>query len=339
MPGAPDQPQAGVEIWTSDAWLQDALAWIDARLSDIPATRTSTNEVPRIRSWSTVIPVQTDRGNYWFKAAALATAYEIRLYPLLAQHVGPWIVTPLALDAERGWMLLPDGGPSLLHSASGDALFSQLETIIPHYARLQIRLMPQAQEVLRAGTPDMRPDQMLHRFDEAMEVVTRIGREHPVEGDRKLLDDIAAYRSTFVAMCEDLSRSPIPSTLDHSDLHPNNILPSVEGIPRFYDWGASVLAHPFSSMLVFLRFAGDVIGAQPDDPRMLRLRDAYLDEFAAFGSLACLVETLETACRVSMVIRALTWDKALVIDPSPNPDWVRAPLEWMASLLDQSWFG
>lgn len=222
MAGAQSQSQAGVEVWSSDAWLRDALAWTDARLGDIPAKRTSTNEIPRIRSWSTVIPVQTDRGNFWFKAAAPATAYESRLYPLLAEHVGQWIMTPAAVDAERGWMLLPDGGPSLLHSASGDALFSQLEAIIPHYARLQIRLMPQAQKVLHAGTPDMRPDQMPLRFDEAMEVVTRIGREHPAKGDRTLLDDIAGYRSTFVAMCEDLSHSPIPSTLDHSDLHPTS---------------------------------------------------------------------------------------------------------------------
>jgi hypothetical protein len=341
MAGAEGQSQAGVEIWARHDWMEGALAWIDALLGDIPASRTLSDAVPRIRSWSTVIPVQSDRGNYWFKAAAPATAYEIRLYPLLAQYAGHWIMTPVAVDAERGRMLLPDGGPSLLHSASGDSLFAQLETIIPHYARLRIRLRPQVQEVLGevlgAGTPDMRPDQMPTRFDEAMKVVTRISSTRPVEGDPRLLDDLAAYRSTFVAKCEVLSHSPIPPTLDHSDLHPNNILPSVDGTPRFYDWGDSVLAHPFSSMLVFLRSAVDAIGAQPDDPRIDQLRDAYLHEFRAFGSHACLVETLETACRVSMVTRALTWDKALALDPNPNPDWVRAPLEWMASLLDTSW--
>jgi hypothetical protein len=209
--------------------------------------------------------------------------------------------------------------------------------IVPHYAELQIGLMPHSDEVLLAGIPDMRPEHMPRRFDGALDVAAEVAREHPVERDSGLLASIAAYRSTFVGMCERLSRSPVPPTLDHSDLHPNNILPSIDGTPRFYDWGDSVLAHPFSSMLVFMRFAVDVINSTPDDPRMLELRDAYLRAFSAYGPHADLVETLEDACRVSMVIRALTWSRGLALDPNPNPDWARAPLEWMASLLHPSY--
>ena len=48
-----------------------------------------------------------------------------------------------------------------------------------------------------------------------------------------------------------------------------------------------------------------------DDPRFLRARDAYLEVFADLAPRAELVETLELACHVAKIARALTWDRAL----------------------------
>ena len=44
----------------------------------------------------------------------------------------------------------------------------------------------------------------------------------------------------------------------------------------------------------------------------MRARDAYLGEFRDLGPHAELVATLELACRVAKVARALTWERALL---------------------------
>jgi len=57
----------------------------------------------------------------WLKAAAPASAYEAPRYELLAEAAPDRILAPLAIDTSRGWLLLPDGGPTLGDRAEGRA--------------------------------------------------------------------------------------------------------------------------------------------------------------------------------------------------------------------------
>ena len=71
------------------------------------------------------------------------------------------------------------------------------------------------------------------------------------------------------------------------------------------------MAHPFASMLVPLGYMQHHLGVSLDHPRVLRLRDAYLDAFTDLGPHTELVATLQLACRVGKIARALTWDRSL----------------------------
>ena len=85
------------------------------------------------------------------------------------------------------------------------------------------------------------------------------------------------------------------------------------------------------------------VRAEPGRKRSIceRLRDAYLEVFADLGSHAELVDTLELACRVGKVARALTWHRAISALGwnDVDDDWARGPVESMASLLDASYLG
>jgi hypothetical protein len=96
--------------------------------------------------------------------------------------------------------------------------------------------------------------------------------------------------------------------------------------PRYYDWGDSVLAHPFAAMLVPL----GMLRAQGEDV-LTRARDAYL---AGFGDPPELRATLELACRVAKIARALTWARAIEAGDPVDPDWASAPAETLRGLLD-----
>jgi Phosphotransferase enzyme family len=292
------------------AWREAAIAWVGEHV--VP---TGEVEQFRLRPWATVLRVPTADGPVWMKAAARSTAFEVPLYRLLARIVPERVLTPIAVDVERSWLLLPDGGPSLGERGAG---IEPLVAALVAYGRMQRTLEPAVEEMIALGVPDMRPAVMVDRFHEAL---TAAGGNAEVE----------AMEPTVVEWCERLAASPLPPSLDHNDLHPWNILAG----GRYYDWGDSVVAHPFAAMLVPLGFVGF------DDPSFARARDAYLDVFADLAPHAELVETLALACRVAKIARALTWDRALRAareqgEPA-DPRWENAAAETLAALLDESY--
>ena len=295
--------------WSSAPWRAAAVAWLDQQLAAAGSERTGEVEQPHLRPWATVLSAPTTAGTVWLKAAAPATAFEVALYGLLARRVPDRVLTPIAADPERGWLLLPDGGLSLGAQGAGA---ESLVTALAEYGRLQRRLEPAVEEMLALGVPDMRPAVMVERFHEALAAA---GGYPEVEA---LVPAVAGW-------CERLAASPLLPSLDHNDLHPWNIL----GGPRYYDWGDSVVAHPFAAMLVPLRMMRAGREAA---------RDAYLDVFADLAPRAELVETLELARRVATIARALTWERAIRTareqGEAVDDDWATAPRETLAGLLE-----
>ena len=103
---------------------------------------------------------------------------------------------------------------------------------------------------------------------------------------------------------------------------------------RFYDWGDAVVAQPFASMLA--------LGWVPmSDADRLSLRDAYLGPFGELAPHAELVQTLELACRVGKIARALTWQRSVsAYDPQEVDErWLSGPSESLFSLLEDTWLG
>ena len=135
--------------------------------------------------------------------------------------------------------------------------------------------------------------------------------------------------------CERLAASPLPPSLDHNDLHDRNVLVGEDGGLRYYDWGDSVVAHPFAAMLVPLDLVRRAARARAG---FVRARDAYLDVFADRGPRTELAETLTLACRVATIARALTWHRALQAareqGEEVDPAWAGAPLATLATLLE-----
>ena len=277
-------------------------AWLDAHVARVGGV-----EVVRERPWATVLRAETAGGPVWMKLAGAGTAFEVPLYELLARVVPDVVLAPIAVDIERSWLLLPDGGPSLGESEAGvDAVIDALA----EYGRLQRALAPNVDEMLALGVHDMRPAAMPARFHEALAAA---GRELP---------DVAALAPKVEEWCDRLAASPVTASLDHNDLHPWNILAG----PRYYDWGDAVVAHAFAAMFVPLGYVQHVHG----DEALARARDAYL---RGFGDPTELGDTLELACQVAKIARALTWARAIEAGGDVDPEWADAPAESLERLL------
>jgi hypothetical protein len=139
------------------------VTWLDERLAASGIRRTGAVEQPHLRPWATALRAPTDRGPVWLEAAGPETAFEVALYQLLERVAPERVLTPIATDPGRGWMVLPDGGVTL-----GERLDElgpvEAMVVLPEYGRLQRDLGPHVDELLRLGLADMRASVMPLRF-------------------------------------------------------------------------------------------------------------------------------------------------------------------------------
>jgi len=291
-----------VELWSSAPWRERATAWMDEQLAVAGVQRVAEVEQPRVRPWGTVLTAQTSRGQVWLKAPAPETAFEVGLYELLHAVTPDYVLAPIAADVQRGWVLLPDGGPVLFDEVSGPELVDALVVVLPQYGQMQRDLASHVDELLALGVADMRAAIMPARFDEALDAVSRYVDRHGAAAERNMFAQVSGLRAPFGRWCERLAAAPGAPSLDHNDLHPHNIFAtgmSGTGTAKFYDWGDSVVAHPFASMLVALDYLREFLD-DPDGSSVLRARDAYLEVFSDLAPRADLVQAMELATHVGL---------------------------------------
>ncbi|HYI37417.1 MAG TPA: phosphotransferase [Thermoleophilaceae bacterium] len=317
----------GEAVWASDAWRAEAVAWLDQRLADAGMRRTGDVEHLHVRPWATAMRAPTTRGPVWMKAAGPATAFEVGLYELLHRIAPGHVLRPIATDTERAWMVLEDGGPTVEDTMEGEELVRAMEAALRRYAELQRLAAPHAEELVALGAADMRPAVLPRRFEEALEA-TGGGAERT---------RLEALRPDVARWCDELARAPAEPSIDHNDLHPDNVFAGPP--PRAYDWGDSVVAHPFATMLATLDFLQHhTLHCEPGDPRLVRARDAYLEGFSDLAPHDELVRTLDLARRLGLIAHALTWHRVLAaIQPEEVPEgWGEMPLGFLTRLLDDA---
>jgi hypothetical protein len=137
--------------WTSPEWLSEATGWIRER-ADVAGDI----EQPHVRWWSTVLRVPTTDGDLYFKAVSAVHLFEPALTALLAELQPARVPEVVAMDAERGWMLMRDGGTRLRELVATRAELHHWERLLPGYAQLQIEMTPHAARLLALRVPDER---------------------------------------------------------------------------------------------------------------------------------------------------------------------------------------
>lgn len=239
-------------------------------------------EQPHVRPWGTVLRAPTPDGPVWFKTNIPSMAYEVGVVGLLAEK-RPDIVPPLlAVDLERGWMLMADAGERLREVIERERSLHRWLDVLPLYAGVQIDMAAHAEELLALGTPD-------HR----LAVLPAKAAEIPELGDElPLIEDLCARLAAF----------GIPETIQHDDLHDGNVFVR-DGQYVFFDWGDACVSHPFHSLTVILRAVAWRLRLEPGGRELVRLRDAYLEPFGG-GDLA---DAADLAYHTGTIARAHAW--------------------------------
>ncbi|MFB7013541.1 MULTISPECIES: aminoglycoside phosphotransferase family protein [unclassified Streptomyces] len=293
------QYQDAVTPWEQNEWRDDALGWAERELAAHGLHETGQRKV-RLRPWSVLVrmPVK-EHDAVWFKANPPASAFEAGLTEALARWVPEHVLKPLAVDADRGWSLFPDGGPLFRDVLNrGSAGPRAWEDLLRQYADMQRALCPYAEKIEMLGVPNARLTVLPDVFDKIVDENTVLGLT-----DRRALHEL---RPRLVDWCAELAGVGIADSLDHSDLHDGQLFAPEPGRFTFFDWGDAAVSHPFCSLLVPARRACERYGPQV----LPRLRDAYLEPWTRAGlTTAELRRAVSLAWRLGAIGRACSWGR------------------------------
>jgi hypothetical protein len=284
--------------WSRPGWLDEVVDWIDARVE-----RTGVVETLHERAWSAMLRVPTRAGDAYFKAAAPALAHEAGLTEALVRWRPDCTAELVAVDVDRGWLLMLDSGTTLRDVLTAP---EEYEPLLALFAELQVQVAPRRDEILALGTPDRR----LERLPELADPL-------PVDGDlvRRLIAEVESYE--------------LPETLVHEEVAPNNTLVRDGGFV-FVDWSDSSVGHPFFGIVVALRSIADCFELEPGAPELERILDAYLEPWTAHLSRGRLRALFPAAYRLGMLNRALTWHMFLAsLDPPERGDYASYVTAWI----------
>jgi hypothetical protein len=289
--------------WAQPEWIAAASEWVADQIDG--AAITGGVEQVHLVPWSTVLRVPTADGDLYLKAASLSGTFEPALTVLLAERFPDRTAEPVAIDAERGWLLTRDAGTRLRELMEAAADLHHWETLLPAYADLQIQLAPSADELLALGVPDRRLARIPGQLEELLDDPEALMLGLP---DGLTSDELLRLRERLpevAAMCQELRGLGIPETLQHDDFHDGNVFVR-DGTHVFFDWGDSCVSHPFHTLVVTLRTVAMRFDLEPGGREILRLRDAYLERF---GEQASLLKAFDLAYAVGTIGRALAWHR------------------------------
>lgn len=300
------------ELWKSAAWQSQVQSWVSQVLATFNLEQTGPMSEPRIRFWSVLLTVPTDHGKLWFKENNPGQFQEASIVAALAGIAPEHVVAPLAIEPTKGWMISPDHGATLATLTSSDyALWAR---VLTDFANLQQQAASHGKRLMDAGLASLEPGIAGNFVSNQLLLHTGLPEEHPLHLDAGQADRIYSSVPRIEDAAARLNGLGIPLSLEHNDLHPDNaFIPGSSTDPlRFFDFGDSYWAHPFSSLYVPVDVMMENWETGSDDARIRRVLTAYLERWTAYAPLPQLREALEPALQLGRLNRYASWLRLLI---------------------------
>lgn len=302
LDGLEDVPPAR-PAWSRPGWRDELLGWVEAELARL-GRRLVALEQAKVWGISTVLRIETDRGELWFKASAPLPLFvnEAVVTERLAARFPGQVPAPVAVEPDRGWILFEpfdvlgrDAAPALRRELFG------------RFARLQRRTVELVDSLLADGCLDRRLGVLERQVDDLL-------------GDRRALHrldaaELRAVRRLAPKLRETIRRLDalgLPPTLVHGDLHLGNVA-CMGGELVYFDWTDACVAHPFVD-LHSLQWERDAASREA-------LLDAYLEPWRAIVSERTLREAVALAAVATPLHHAVSYAMiAASLEPVSRPE-------------------
>jgi len=279
-PLGPDAGGQWVRRWLSPGWTQSVDAWVRSRLAEHGRQVVSDPVTFRARFWSVVRCYPTAEGLVWFKETNPGHHFEAKLTATMATLAPDQIVVPIAVDADHGWLLTSDHGPTLDHA---DVEGQQIRrTVVGELARLQCTLRGHISAEEHPGVLKLRPSDVGEHLRAIICEWARLPTDHPLHASPTLQEQAERAADTLDRRTASIS-DLVPVDLEINDVYPANICANRSAGKlqlRFFDFGNAVWGHPFVTLHGFL----DAVEEWTEAPLPPEDRDVLYEEYLAVWS-------------------------------------------------------
>ncbi len=229
--------------WERAGWFGEACEWVGEILAAIGRRQTGPIEQRKAAwGWSSILRVPTSQGSLYFKAEYSAPPSEGAVIELLARRFPQQVPRLLACDRRRGWILMEDFGGVLLP----DSIPERFSEAVRCSAAMQLQSASALAAWKNLGTAAV-DVALLHRH-------SRVLARHAGAGGLYGASDLARFTKIVEQALAVVGAAVVPLSVVNQDFRPNNVAVGPSGELVFFDWGNVVIAHPFFSFSMFLRY-------------------------------------------------------------------------------------
>lgn len=294
----------------------------------------------RTEARSTVWRCTSSQGVLWFKENSSTNPAEGAIHHVLAGLAPEYVTPPVAWDRSRGWILTRDGGTTMMDRKPETRGIdpSGVSELVRDYAQLQRATIDHRSALLDAGLPEPSPAGVgLMLTDLAVEMAEADPQDprHIDEVEfQRLRDAVAGIEQA----AHDLLDGPVPLAFDHNDLFPRNVfVPEATGAYRFFDFGESVWAHPFGSLVMLQWELAHQLKIDLGDKGALDLRhppisgvfDAYLEQWRDYADRLTLRRLTAATLQIAPLYRTWVWMGVLRNTPTALAAHGKTPRAWI----------
>jgi Phosphotransferase enzyme family len=320
----PDRDRSLAERWQTAEFRDDLRAWCAEIVGPVTAMTQQ-----KLRGWATVWRVETAEGVWFAKQNCPGQRLEVALMATLAEVVPDRVVPVTA--ARDDLLLTPDQGEVFYETAGID--LANWVRLAREAAELQRALLPHHDALLAAGAAELRLDQA-HDY-----VAARIDQYAglPLGDPRRLDDEVAARLRAHLPVVrrwvQQVGGLGLPLTLNHNDLHENNVF-DVDGRLRFFDFGDALVTEPLGVLLVPLNVLAEKLDADRDDPRLWQVAEAALEVWTDLAPMAELRAALPAALQLGRLGRVESWVRCQPsLSDEELAEWGPVAATWLGTLV------
>jgi hypothetical protein len=309
--------------WETPEFRDELRAWCEAQVGPVLDL-----EQHKLRGWATVWRVTTAEAGWYAKQNCPGQLFEQPLMALLAQ-LAPDRVVPVEAASDR-FLLTPDQGPVFYETAGAD--LENWVRLARDAALLQRELVPHVADIVATGATPLPPEQAHDYVAARVEQYAALDAADP----RRLAPDVAERLRVHLPQvrrwADQVAALGLPLTLNHNDLHENNVF-DVDGRLLFFDFGDSLVTEPLGVLLVPLNVLADKLGADCDDARLWRVVDAALEVWSDVVPSSELRRAVPAALQLGRLGRVESWVRC---QPSLSDDqlaeWGPVAATWLGTL-------
>ena len=251
--------------------------------------------------WSSVHRILSDKGSVYLKQTPPALFLESKITPILHAQFPENTPHIIAANKDLHCFLMKDAGQPLREYFKAGFQSELLGCALQKYTEIQSAFAVQVNQFLDLGVPDWRLNKLPALYRQLLNEKDLLIADGLTQSELNKLHELLPK---LTSLCEQLASYKIPETLDHCDLHTNNILIETQTKKlTIIDCGEIVITHPFFSLIHCLHDAAYRYILQKTDHAVLE--KACFKNWLPFKSKSNLLKAWAIAQKIWPIYSAL----------------------------------